>query len=175
MERAHMKVLFLHIGDMHITDHNGVNFFQIHKIVDTLNSVSEFDKIVLIVAGDIAQSGTSAQYYHAGHLIGKLIATIKRELGYKDKIDVLCVPGNHDLDHKGNPMTSEFLQGIRKVNSYDKHLPAELKKQDAFFNFAARNSCFEDKSVFCRRMLTYGDYTIEANLINRCFLNPGRR
>lgn len=166
MERAHMKVLFLHIGDMHITDHNGVNFFQIHKIVDTLNSVSEFDKIVLIVAGDIAQSGTSAQYYHAGHLIGKLIATIKRELGYKDKIDVLCVPGNHDLDHKGNPMTSEFLQGIRKVNSYDKHLPAELKKQDAFFNFAARNSCFEDKSVFCRRMLTYGDYTIEANLIN---------
>lgn len=161
-----MKVLFLHIGDMHIKDHKGVNGFQINKIVDTLNSFSGFDKIVLIVAGDIAQSGTADQYTHAGHLIGKLIAAIKRQFRYKDKIDVLCVPGNHDLDHKGNPMTSDFLQGIRKVNSYDKHLQTELQKQDAFFNFAARNSCFEDKSVFCRRMLTYGEFTIEANLIN---------
>ena len=161
-----MKILFLHIGDMHIKDHNSVNSFQINKIADTLNSFSSFDKVVLIVAGDIAQSGTADQYYHAGHLIGKLIAAIKRRFKYRDKIDVLCVPGNHDLDHKGNPMTSEFLQGIRKVNSYEKHLPGELQKQEAFFNFAARNACFEDKSVFCRRILTYGDFTIEANLIN---------
>lgn len=161
-----MKVLLLHIGDMHIKDHNGVNSFQINKIVDTLNSFPGFDKLVLIVAGDIAQSGTADQYNHAGHLIGKLIAAIKRQFRYKEKIDVLCVPGNHDMDHKGKPMTSEFLQGIRKENSYDKHLPGELQKQDAFFNFAARNSCFEDKSVFCRRILTYGEFKIEANLIN---------
>lgn len=115
-----MKVLLLHIGDMHIKDHNGVNSFQINKIVDTLNSFPGFDKLVLIVAGDIAQSGTADQYNHAGHLIGKLIAAIKRQFRYKEKIDVLCVPGNHDMDHKGKPMTSEFLQGIRKENSYDK-------------------------------------------------------
>ena len=122
-----MKVLFLHIGDMHIKDRNGVNSFQISKVVDTLNSFSGFDKVVLIVAGDIAQSGTSDQYHHAGHLIGQLISAIKKRFKYKDKIDVLCVPGNHDLDHKGNPMTSEFLQGIRKVNSYEKYLPGELQ------------------------------------------------
>lgn len=161
-----MKIVFLHIGDMHIKDRNGVNFFQINKIADTLNSLPSFDRIVLIIAGDIAQSGTADQYTRAGHLIGELITAIKRKLAYTQKIDVLCVPGNHDMDHKGKPMSSDDLQKIRKVNSYDKHLPNELDKQKAFFVFSTRNSCFEDKSVFCRRMLTYDGFKIEANLIN---------
>ena len=75
-----MKVLFLHIGDMHIKDRNGINSFQISKIADTFNSFSGIDKVVLIVAGDIAQSGTSDQYVHAKYLIGTLITAIKKEL-----------------------------------------------------------------------------------------------
>ena len=161
-----MKVLFLHIGDMHIRDRRGLNSFQIKKIADTLNGFYRFDRIVLIIAGDIAHSGTSIQYKYAGYLVGTLIAAIKRSCKYSKKIDVVCVPGNHDLDHNSSPMTSEFLQGIRKVDSYDKHLPSELKKQDAFFSFASRNACFTGKSVFFRRILNYSGFTIEVNMIN---------
>lgn len=163
-----MKVLFLHIGDMHIKDRNGINSFQISKIADTFNSFSGIDKVVLIVAGDIAQSGTSDQYVHAKYLIGTLITAIKKELKYTayNKIDVLCVPGNHDLNHNGFPMDSKSLQCIRENNTYDKYLIGELQKQESFLNFAKFNYCFTEDSIFSRRILTYGDFTIEVNLIN---------
>ena len=161
-----MKILFLHIGDMHVKDRKCINSFQIKKIADALNCFCNYDQIILIIAGDIAYSGTKEQYKYAEYLVGTLISEIKKVCNYSKKIDVLCVPGNHDLDHNGSPMTSEFLQGIRKVNSYDKHLPNELKKQEAFFSFACRNSCFTDKSVFDRKVLKYSDFTIEVNMIN---------
>lgn len=60
-----MKILFLHIGDMHIVDRQGINFFQIKKLVDTFHGFGSFDKILLIIAGDISQIGQMEQYGHA--------------------------------------------------------------------------------------------------------------
>lgn len=161
-----MKILFLHICDMHMKDRSGLNSFQIKKIADTLNNFPHVDRIVLIIAGDIAFSGTSEQYKCANYLVGQLIVALRRTCSYNNRIDVVCVPGNHDIDHDGTPITSEFLQRIRKVDSYDKHLPRELRKQDAFFAFANTNDCFIDRSVFCRKILDYSGFTIEVNMIN---------
>lgn len=163
-----MKMLFLHIGDMHFADKSGLNSFCIQKIADAVNSFDCIDKIIIFIVGDIAQAGTAAQYNHASHFLGNLIASIKR--GNKSfanqYIDVACVPGNHDLNHNGNPMTSDYLQGIRKVNSYEKHIDAEIKKQNHFFNFAKRNGCFKDNSVFSRKILDFNGYKVEINMIN---------
>src|SRR5690606_18845454 len=129
---------------------------------DTINSFLNVDRIVLIIAGDIAHSGTAEQYAFAKRLVGKLITALKAICPHFERIDVICVPGNHDLDHKGAPLTSEVLQGIRKVDSYDNHLSGELGKQEAFFAFANINDCFNDKSVFCRKILDYSSFTIEV-------------
>lgn len=161
-----MKILFLHIGDMHIVDRQGINFFQIKKLVDTFHGFGSFDKILLIIAGDISQSGQMEQYGHAKKLIGFLIAQIKRACNYSSKLDVICVPGNHDIDHGGKSRTSDELQTIRNTRAYDKCLPGELEKQEAFFNFSKFNNCFEEKSVFCRRVLDYQGFLIEVNMIN---------
>jgi len=161
-----MKILFLHICDMHLKDQFGLNSFQISKVADTINSFLHVDRIVLIIAGDIAHSGTAEQYAFAKRLVGKLITALKAICPHSERIDVICVPGNHDLDHKGAPLTSEFLQGIRKVDSFDNHLSGELGKEEAFFAFANINDCFTEKSVFCRRILDYSGFTIEVNMIN---------
>jgi len=161
-----MKILFLHIGDMHIKNKEGINEFQIRKIADALNSFSGFDKVIIIIAGDIAQSGTPEQYKYARWLVGKLITSIKTKCKTSVSIEVVCVPGNHDLNHNGTPMTSTELQDIKKSNSYDENLPAELKKQQEFFNFANYNHCFMSMAVFDQRIIQCSGFSIEVNLIN---------
>ena len=52
-----MKILFLHISDMHIKNKDGINGFQIKKIADSINQLGAFEQILLIISGDIAYSG----------------------------------------------------------------------------------------------------------------------
>jgi len=161
-----MNILFLHIGDLHIENKQGLNLFQIHKIVDSLNSFRSFDRIIIIISGDIAYSGEEDQYDVAYYCVGNIIAGIKRHYGYTGQFDVLCVPGNHDVFHNGNCMTGDTLQCIRKANEYEKHLSEELQKQNSFLNFAKRNNCFLSGNIFCRRKIDVNGFVIEANLIN---------
>lgn len=43
-----MKILFLHISDMHIKNKDGINGFQIKKIADSINQLGAFEQILLI-------------------------------------------------------------------------------------------------------------------------------
>lgn len=161
-----MKVLIVHIGDLHIKNRQGLNPFQIQKIVDSINVYSKFDKVIIVIAGDIAHSGNMDQYQTASYCVGQLIAGIKRRYNYFGNVEVLCVPGNHDVFHNGNCMTGKTLQGIRKANSYDKFVHDELDKQEPFFNFAKKNGCFKKTGIYCRRIIDLNGFVIEANLIN---------
>ncbi len=161
-----MKVLFLHIGDIHTKDHKAVNFFQIKKIADALNSFSNFNRVILVIAGDVAQSGSRAQYKYAGYIVGNLIKYIRKKCKYKNTVDVICVPGNHDICHGDKPITSKELQDIRNNALYEKELFNQLQKQKDFFDFAKRNGCWTNKDVYCRKLIKYEGFTIEANLIN---------
>ena len=160
-----MKILFLHLSDFHIRDKQGVNVFQLHKIADATNSFTHIDHIAIILSGDIAFSGLRHQYESAYHCIGNIISRLKSN-GFSGQCYVLCVPGNHDVDHGVKARTSRELQAIRKVDSYRKHLDTELFKQKSFFSFAKRNNCFLDEGVFYRRSINLGGFTIEAILLN---------
>lgn len=161
-----MKILFLHISDLHFDQKKLLYEFQTKKILDTLNSVGPFDRLVIIISGDITKSGEQSQFKNAFKIVGSIIRNAKVQCKYYGHIDVLCVPGNHDINHEGNCLSSEKLQGIRKLNTYDKHIVAELKKMKAFFNFAKGNECFTDDMLFSRRIIKMNGFSIEANMIN---------
>jgi hypothetical protein len=161
-----MKVLFMHIGDLHMKNRQGLNYFQIQKIVDSLNIFRRFDKAIVVIAGDIAYSGEADQYRTASYCVGQLIAGIKRHYNYSGHVEVLCVPGNHDVFHNGQCMNSKKLQDIRKINSYEKLLQVELDKQKYFFDFAKKNGCFSYAGAYFRRIIDLNGFVIEANLID---------
>jgi 3',5'-cyclic AMP phosphodiesterase CpdA len=96
-----MKILILHLSDLHIKDRNGINTFQIKKIVDVVVSMGQFDRAILIVSGDIAYSGTKDQYKYAKNLLGGIIRNIMKTTQFRGLIDIMCVPGNHDINHGG--------------------------------------------------------------------------
>ncbi len=161
-----MKILILHLSDLHIKDRNGINTFQIKKIVDVVVSMGQFDRAILIVSGDIAYSGTKDQYKYAKNLLGGIIRNIMKATQFRGLIDIMCVPGNHDINHGGYPRDSAALQEIRNNNKYESCLGNELRKQEDFFNLANLNKCFLSKGVFDQRILDYNGIKVEINLFN---------
>ena len=161
-----MKVLFLHLSDLHLKSFNSVNKMHISKILDSLRSFGSFDEMILILSGDIAFSGDKEQYYAASKVISFIISEIKRKEIFKKYINIVCVPGNHDIKFGETNLSSEDLNRIMSDRSYSKYLSEEISKQKYFFEFAKYNNCFLDDSLFYRRMIYFNEFTVEANLIN---------
>lgn len=161
-----MKLLILHLSDMHIKDHTGIDSFHISKLADAVASAGSFDRAILVISGDISFSGEKSQYKQAGYLVGNIIKTVKQRTVHNQHIDVICAPGNHDIDHKGFPRSSSALQDIRKNHQYDAYLADELSKQSAFFGFAHRNSCFDGCGAYDRKIVSFDGFSIEFNIIN---------
>ncbi len=161
-----MKILFLHLSDLHLKSINSVDNNHISKILDSLRSFGSFDEMILVLSGDIAFSGEEEQYFAAKRIISTIFREIKKKKIFFKNINVVCVPGNHDVKFGETTLSSEDLNRILSDFSYSKYLPEEILKQKHFFEFAKLNKCFLDDSLFCRRMIHFNEFTVEVNLIN---------
>lgn len=167
-----MKVLFLHLSDIHILNKKSCNLNNINNIVNSLNVVQEFEKITIIVSGDITFSGTKSQFELAKKLLGSLISGIKEKFKYFEKIDVLVVPGNHDINHGNSALTSSELNEYYKFGLYDENLNKEENKISEFLCFAKYNGCFTQNSIFDNsRFIDCNGLKIGFNLINSAFFS----
>ena len=161
-----MKILFLHLSDLHIQSPSAFDQFHIEKMLDSLRMAKGFDHMVMIFSGDVAQSGEAIQYNTASRIVTTVFRLSKSKGLFNKHIDVVCVPGNHDLLHSSNPRTAQELNAIYSSKTYSSHLQSELQMQENFFVFSRKNSCFSDPSLFDRKILNYGGFRIEVNLIN---------
>lgn len=142
-----MRILFWHLSDLHIKDKKSNNRFQIKKAVDSLLVLDRPDKMILILSGDVAFSGEKAQYTHAYSILISIFRELRKTQFYTGHVDVLCVPGNHDILHGKDPLTVQELQSIHKNYSYNTEIESELNKQRSFFEFAQKCECFESDQI----------------------------
>ena len=92
-----MKILIIHLSDIHIKKENNSIFKKIDKIKNVFNDVDIIaNQIFLVVSGDIVFSGGSNEYNIASDFFDIFIKNVKEVLN----IDVNCIiiPGNHDCD-----------------------------------------------------------------------------
>ena len=93
-----MKLVFLHLSDMHFTEqcdssHDLDCGVRNELLKDIRRMRSCFDQIAgIIISGDIAFSAKEKEYENANNWLER----IQRVLG--GKVPVFCVPGNHDFD-----------------------------------------------------------------------------
>lgn len=161
-----LRILFLQISDLHLKSMSGVNEFQLKKIGDAVHAHGSFDALLIILSGDLAFSGENDQYVAVTRLKDLLISAIKSSCLFDGKIEIVCVPGNHDIAH-GDPAKSGMdLLEIRKENSYEKYVSSELMKQRSFFAYAKRCRCFSDSWMFHQKVIEFEDFSIEVNLLN---------
>lgn len=135
-------------------------------MVDALNVVGDIDKIVIIISGDCAFSGSESEYKYVWSIVGNIIKNFKKAFHSTDYIEVLTVPGNHDMDFSKGSLTVDDLNDIYITDTYNKELPQEIDKLANYFNFAKYNKCFIKNSIYDYRIINFGGYKIQFDLIN---------
>ena len=115
-----MKLAILHLSDMHIDNENYLWLTKRTKsIVSAVwNDFSECGKIIIVVSGDIANSGKKDQYGYAKSFFKTLLrAFAEKRLGDTElENKIICVPGNHDCDFDINDNARKMLLPSIRAN-----------------------------------------------------------
>jgi hypothetical protein len=159
-----MKIVIYHISDLHIEKKNDIKVSNVYKMVDVLNSIGNFDAVLIIVSGDIAFSGKHEQYDAAYHMFGTIISSIKNK--FKKTVYMLAVPGNHDVDlskDEGHKVIQDKIRSGITVEMIEQ----ELLKQRNYLNYAKGIHCIDSKdNLCCLKKYEYEDKSIKICLIN---------
>ena len=107
-----MKVLFLHLSDMHFVSDSSYTKKDCEEIANAVAAkiICPISMIFLVLSGDIAFSGGAEEYNEAEKFVGELQASILGKVKIdKEKIKVLLVPGNHDKDWDNKLVQGTFI------------------------------------------------------------------
>lgn len=164
---AENPIVFLHLSDIHIRNEKDISDKHIKKIVDSLKSYKTlFSAIIIVVSGDITQSGERTQFKNAGKLMGSLIKQLK--VVFQCDYRVIVVPGNHDVNH------GAAILKIKDIKA-EKYLELEIeehKKLREFYVFSKYNKCFENSEIYTYKTIVDIDgYKIQFNLINNAIFS----
>lgn len=162
-----MKILFLHLSDMHLKENTNISQINPNALVRSLSQMGKFDECIIIFSGDIANGGKINEYKVAGKLFGQIIRKINEKYFEGDHhTPVFVVPGNHDNLITSFEKTGETLKGYYKDGKLEDHFYGELFQLNNFYSFANRNRCYLRNKVIDVKVLTLGSFVIKLNLIN---------
>ncbi len=170
-----MRILFLHLSDLHIENEVSLNLPRVQALVRSLQVYGPINGFVIAISGDLAKCGKCAEYKLVSLFLDSLLMRITNTYAVDSKdIKVLLIPGNHDIDWGDSRSISP--ESIRKLSNIGLHsaYQAELERMDSFFGLANKHGCFnvshfhrEENQVFTRKILHFSNgFRIEANLIN---------
>lgn len=112
-----MKVLVVHLSDIHIVTNNSNNFIlnKTEKLVDAVKNLEiNIQACFIVVSGDIAFSGKEEEYTIANDLVKNLIASLKDNLVNIEQIHSVFVPGNHDCYLGENVVRDTLVDAINQ-------------------------------------------------------------
>lgn len=166
-----MKLMVVHLSDMHFRDSDNVSAGRVNAIVGTLQpQIKGIDAVLVIVSGDLAFSGDKQQFAEVKCFLDSFKKIIKSRYGI-GRIDIVVVPGNHDVDYEKGSLDGKFLDDIEKDNLYDDFLNIEIDKQSEFFSLANVYDCFSESKFVHKKVLRYGNRALQINLINTAFFS----
>lgn len=157
-----MKLLFLHISDLHINNNTVISSSKINGIANVLRKYSNIDQLFLICTGDLASKGDSDEYFVVSLFFCKLTKAIKSVLG-NQYFYLYIIPGNHDIviNDNYNPSKDD-------INS--EKLSLEFDKMGNYFSYLSKDSAVSNriKKEFdiASDKINVGDFSISINQIN---------
>jgi len=156
-----MKIGIIHLSDFHVSENFNVYSPKIDKLVDALNVLNHIDKFIIAFSGDLAATGKQEEYKNARILIARIVKGIKAKQG-QSFIELLAVPGNHDLNFPNNSRLGKDIQNYYNNNTIDSYAQNELNMLDNFFS----KTDFGTKGFINTKIIPCNNYKIQFNLIN---------
>lgn len=170
-----MKILFLHLSDLHLSKAEDINETAIKEIAASLSpqSIGAVNKIIILITGDIAYSGKRAEYDTFFSLKKILINALKEKVLGKNLIHTYIVPGNHDIDYNHIPAPDDrqyyekYLKSSSQIN-----IKNEVAARKEFLLCSQRlHSLGPDEQLFHRSIIDIDGFSLEVNLLNTTFFS----
>jgi predicted MPP superfamily phosphohydrolase len=175
-----MRILIVQISDIHLKAPAGAVGDRAAKVARAVVAkVPKVDACYLVLTGDVASTGDPAQYSTARQIIERIKEGLL-EAGIAS-VNVLAIPGNHDLNLGTEKDTRRFL-----LDSLDKYLAAKvdfdgsafesiISVQDNFFQFESDVSGLpplaNHEKLYYRRSFRTGDRTVVFHCFNTAWLS----
>lgn len=157
-----MKVLFLHISDLHLKKDTIVDVKKITKIGNVINEYQNISKIFVICSGDISYTASREEYNKAYRLLKDLKSTLSNN--YKGGIEFILVPGNHDIIINENTTYNDSDINVEKLKK-------QIDSMHSYYNFI--NGWYHKQKIVLNTRYDVAKYyenvkenNISINLIN---------
>lgn len=161
-----MKLQLIHLSDMHFENKSNPFEINIDKMMQAINSVMDADECIIVVSGDLAAKGTYHEYKYVSSLVGAISKKLREDQFLGKNIEVVCVPGNHDIYFPS--LNTDFYDVVKayKDNQVEELIKRYLSNMGAFYKFAHHRKCFLDDEVVSKKVVTYGDIKIGFVMLN---------
>jgi UDP-2,3-diacylglucosamine pyrophosphatase LpxH len=133
-----MKILLLHLSDIHFKARTDTVLSQVQSIAaTTFSRIHSAEAVFVVISGDVAYSGNREQYEIASAFLEELRAALADETD--SPIHFILAPGNHDCDFSGDQSVRQALIGTVLQKDGANLSPAIVaecvKVQECFFEF----------------------------------------
>lgn len=174
-----MRVILLHLSDIHIR--NGYNpiINRVKNIANSLNIWTDEECVCfLVISGDIAYSGDSDEY----EIAYKFISDLLQEIRLNNKISQaypILVPGNHDCNFTNEKSTRRGLvDRLREVDKPSKYIDNDYiddltRIQKEYFAFAQKLDSVnqQENRIFWLRKYEIDQYHIHFLCFNTAWMS----
>jgi hypothetical protein len=167
-----MKILVMHLSDIHFKSHSDPIMARARVIAATATSrIHSASAIFIVLSGDIAFSGLRTEYEAASAFLEDLKTALVEET--ESPVHFILAPGNHDCDLSGDQSVREALiESVVKggiVNPSAAIVRECTKVQQCFTEF--RNAWGPDEKSLDEALWVSYPFEIEGYLISFDCLN----
>ena len=176
-----MKCTILVLSDIHFAE-SGANLSsdRIEPIINAISSIElDLKELLIILSGDIANSGLPSEYQLATTFLDSLILSMWERFPHLD-VKTLAIPGNHDCNlpkdgeqHRKSQVDSSLTTFLQQAP--DKYfIDALLAPQAAFWEFAEKHGTvpIDQYSKLCwTHEVKFREGQFRVNLFNSAVLS----
>jgi hypothetical protein len=165
-----MKIGILHFTDLHFEEKGNFILERNNQIESAFKiSLSQAERIYIIISGDIVNKGLNEGYKNAQLFIERIILGLEKLIP-KSNIKLIIVPGNHDCNFKYNSQLRENAVNTMCYQTIgdkdDTVIDLCLDTQKDFWKFYSKFNSLPENKLFYQIKDEFVGGSINFNCIN---------
>lgn len=174
-----MRVILLHLSDIHIRSGSNPIITRVKNIADALNICTDEECVCfLVVSGDIANLGNSKEYDIAYEFISDLLQEIRLNNKISQVYPIL-VPGNHDCNFANVKSTRrDLIDHLHQIDKPYDHIDNDYihtltSIQKEYFTFAQKLDSIDQQTnpIFWLREYEIDPYHVHFLCFNTAWMS----
>lgn len=161
----------IHLSDIHIKNYDDIILTRAIEISQACaSSIKTNAKVVIVVSGDIAFSGTSEQYLLASNFFNQIKDYLIKECNAQ--VEFVLSPGNHDCDFSTNNVARDTLINNVIQNPIDSaYVNIVTNIQNNYFNFVSEYCDLTENRLVTKKTISFNQEKVLFISVNSAWMS----